>query len=139
MDETVLGMMKIVGPIILLVVRVWAVTASPRGKSEARAASVTERATQRDEYAEDRGARREENDAEHEPVLPSASPEQWFAARGWEPRRHQLDMLRLARAGPSALLVAATGAGKTLAGFLPTIADLIEQPTEGLHTSTSRR
>jgi len=43
-------------------------------------------------------------------------------------------MLRLARAGRSALLVAATGAGKTLAGFLPTICELAEQPVEGLHT-----
>ena len=40
----------------------------------------------------------------------------------------------MARRGRSALLVAATGAGKTLAGFLPTICDLIEQPFEGLHT-----
>jgi ATP-dependent helicase Lhr and Lhr-like helicase len=43
-------------------------------------------------------------------------------------------MLELARRGRSALLVAATGAGKTLAGFLPTICGLAEQPTEGLHT-----
>jgi ATP-dependent Lhr-like helicase len=43
-------------------------------------------------------------------------------------------MLELARAGRSALLVAATGAGKTLAGFLPTICELAEQPSEGLHT-----
>jgi ATP-dependent Lhr-like helicase len=43
-------------------------------------------------------------------------------------------MLELARRGRSALLVAATGAGKTLAGFLPTICELVEQPTEGLHT-----
>jgi ATP-dependent Lhr-like helicase len=58
----------------------------------------------------------------------------WFADRGWQPRRHQLQMLGLARAGRSALLVAATGAGKTLAGFLPTICDLAEYPAEGLHT-----
>lgn len=58
----------------------------------------------------------------------------WFAARGWAPRRHQLDMLAEGRAGKHALLVATTGAGKTLAGFLPTLAELIEQPTEGLHT-----
>ncbi len=32
------------------------------------------------------------------------------------------------------MLVAATGAGKTLAGFLPTICQLVEQPSEGLHT-----
>ncbi|NIJ16011.1 ligase-associated DNA damage response DEXH box helicase [Sphingobium vermicomposti] len=60
--------------------------------------------------------------------------ERWFASRGWTPRRHQIDMLAAARAGDHALLVAPTGAGKTLAGFLPTITDLIEAPVEGLHT-----
>ncbi len=60
--------------------------------------------------------------------------DQWFSARGWTPRRHQLAMLDAARAGKSALLVAPTGAGKTLAGFLPSLVELIEQPTEGLHT-----
>ncbi|HET7282904.1 MAG TPA: ligase-associated DNA damage response DEXH box helicase [Sphingomicrobium sp.] len=59
---------------------------------------------------------------------------QWFESKGWRPRRHQLEMLELARRGRSALLVAATGAGKTLAGFLPTICELAEGPTEGLHT-----
>jgi len=58
----------------------------------------------------------------------------WFAARGWSPRRHQREMLDVARAGNHALLVAATGAGKTLAGFLPTLTDLIETPSDGLHT-----
>ena len=43
-------------------------------------------------------------------------------------------MLDAARGGKHALLVAATGAGKTLAGFLPTLVDLIERPREGLHT-----
>ena len=43
-------------------------------------------------------------------------------------------MLEAAREEVHALLVAATGAGKTLAGFLPTIVDLIENPAEGLHT-----
>src|ERR1700759_1832804 len=59
---------------------------------------------------------------------------QWFEARGWSPRRHQLAMLNAARAGKSALLVAPTGAGKTLAGFLPSLVELIEQPGDGLHT-----
>ncbi|HEX8483946.1 ligase-associated DNA damage response DEXH box helicase [Sphingomonas sp.] len=58
----------------------------------------------------------------------------WFAARGWAPRSHQIAMLREARSGRHALLVATTGAGKTLAGFLPTLAELIENPAEGLHT-----
>ncbi|MES2753347.1 MAG: ligase-associated DNA damage response DEXH box helicase [Pseudomonadota bacterium] len=58
----------------------------------------------------------------------------WFASRGWTPRRHQLEMLEQGRAGRHALLVAATGAGKTLAGFLPTLTELIEAPSAGLHT-----
>jgi ATP-dependent Lhr-like helicase len=57
-----------------------------------------------------------------------------FESKGWRPRRHQLEMLELARRERSALLVAATGAGKTLAGFLPSICELAERPTGGLHT-----
>ena len=67
------------------------------------------------------------------PTLPTPLTT-WFAARGWSPRRHQLAMLDEARAGRHALLVASTGAGKTLAGFLPTLADLIDHPADGLHT-----
>ncbi len=58
----------------------------------------------------------------------------WFLARDWTPRPHQLDMLEADRAGKSALLIAPTGAGKTLSGFLPSICDLAETPHEGLHT-----
>ncbi len=58
----------------------------------------------------------------------------WFAAKGWEVRRHQREMLEAARAGRSALLIAPTGAGKTLAGFLPSLAGLVERPADGLHT-----
>ena len=64
----------------------------------------------------------------------------WFAGRGWHVRRHQLDMLAASDAGRHALLVADTGAGKTLAGFLPTLADFTPsrpdgtEPPEGLHT-----
>ncbi|MEO6433246.1 MAG: ligase-associated DNA damage response DEXH box helicase [Sphingomicrobium sp.] len=68
-----------------------------------------------------------------EVALPPAV-EAWFAAKGWRPRCHQLEMLAAARRGESALLVAATGAGKTLAGFLPTLCDLAEDPADGLHT-----
>jgi ATP-dependent Lhr-like helicase len=48
----------------------------------------------------------------------------WFASRGWSPREHQLDLLTKARDDRSALLIAPTGAGKTLAGFLPTLVEL---------------
>jgi ATP-dependent helicase Lhr and Lhr-like helicase len=51
---------------------------------------------------------------------------QWFAARGWLPREHQLALLAKARDDRSALLIAPTGAGKTLAGFLPTLVELSE-------------
>ena len=51
----------------------------------------------------------------------------WFTARGWQPRRHQLEMLDAAGKGRHALLVAATGAGKTLAGFLPSLVELIDE------------
>ena len=68
-----------------------------------------------------------------DPALPAPLAE-WFAAKGWAPRRHQLAMLDVARAGAHGLLVATTGAGKTLAGFLPSLVELIETPTDGLHT-----
>ncbi|BDI59680.1 ligase-associated DNA damage response DEXH box helicase [Qipengyuania nanhaisediminis] len=62
----------------------------------------------------------------------------WFDARGWRIRRHQHDMFEKARAGRHALLVADTGAGKTLAGFLPTLCDFAPSagppPADGLHT-----
>uniref|UniRef100_UPI0025ED48FE DEAD/DEAH box helicase n=1 Tax=Novosphingobium sp. Chol11 TaxID=1385763 RepID=UPI0025ED48FE len=66
--------------------------------------------------------------------------EGWFAGRGWRVRQHQIAMLAAADAGQHALLVADTGAGKTLAGFLPTLADFAPSrlggapAPEGLHT-----
>ncbi|MFM5955102.1 MAG: ligase-associated DNA damage response DEXH box helicase [Novosphingobium sp.] len=65
---------------------------------------------------------------------------EWFAARGWRLRRHQAEMLEVAGAGRHALLVADTGAGKTLGGFLPTLAEFCPSrlgdapPPDGLHT-----
>src|SRR3569623_2796952 len=47
----------------------------------------------------------------------------WFAARGWAPRAHQRALLKKACEGRAALLIAPTGAGKTLAGFLPTLVE----------------
>ena len=64
----------------------------------------------------------------------------WFEQRGWRPRRHQLQMLGKAREGRHALLIAPTGGGKTLAGFLPSLIELTERPPandpggHGLHT-----
>ncbi len=75
-------------------------------------------------------------------TTPAIPPEisQWFATRDWRVRRHQVDMLAASDAGKHAMLVADTGAGKTLAGFLPTLAAFCpsrigqgERP-DGLHT-----
>lgn len=52
--------------------------------------------------------------------------ERWFAAKGWQARDHQLEMLAAARAGEDALLIAPTGGGKTLGGFLPSLVDLAD-------------
>lgn len=57
----------------------------------------------------------------------------WFARRGWTVHPHQLDMLARADA-PALLLIAPTGGGKTLAGFLPSLVDLADGTHEGLHT-----
>lgn len=64
------------------------------------------------------------------PLLPSPF-EEWFAARGWAPRPHQLELVSRAQAGQSTLLIAPTGAGKTLAGFLPSLIDLAPLKAEG--------
>jgi ATP-dependent Lhr-like helicase len=62
----------------------------------------------------------------------------WFASRGWTPRAHQLAMVDKGRAGRHALLIAPTGGGKTLAGFLPSLIDLATRPrpntAPGVHT-----
>ena len=70
------------------------------------------------------------------PILPDVFS-RWFESRGWQPRRHQIDLLEKACLGLSTLLVAPTGAGKTLAGFLPSLVDLSRGNSPhkgGLHT-----
>ena len=57
----------------------------------------------------------------------------WFARRGWAPHPHQLTLLDRAEAA-STLLIAPTGGGKTLAGFLPSLLALGAAPAPGLHT-----
>ena len=82
------------------------------------------------------------------PLLPE-NFSRWFSSRGWSPRAHQLELLARTRDGRSVLLIAPTGGGKTLAGFLPTLVELYERGakprrmvstgkelrrSEGLHT-----
>ncbi len=65
-----------------------------------------------------------------EPGTPALPPRfaTWFAGRGWTPRRHQLALVEVAKAGQSVLLIAPTGGGKTLAGFLPSLIALENRP-----------
>lgn len=59
--------------------------------------------------------------------------ENWFAQHGWHIHPHQQDLLARAH-DPATLLIAPTGGGKTLGGFLPSLIDLADTPTDGLHT-----
>lgn len=76
--------------------------------------------------------------------LPSILPKNfsdWFKSNGWTPRDHQLKLLENANYNKSTLLIAPTGAGKTLAGFLPSLVDIYQKPKKkpgqkktGIHT-----
>ena len=55
--------------------------------------------------------------------LPGAFAD-WFASRGWGVREHQVALLAAGAERRSTLLIAPTGAGKTLAGFLPSLVEL---------------
>ncbi|RYG90825.1 ligase-associated DNA damage response DEXH box helicase [Loktanella sp. IMCC34160] len=57
----------------------------------------------------------------------------WFARRGWAIHPHQQAMLDRA-AAPALMLIAPTGGGKTLAGFLPSLVELADGAHQGLHT-----
>ncbi len=63
----------------------------------------------------------------------------WFAKNGWEPHPHQLALLQKAREGRSALLIAPTGGGKTLAGFLPSLIELAGTLTSNLSLKSAGR
>ncbi len=67
-----------------------------------------------------------------QPKLPTVF-DRWFSARGWAIHPHQHQMLEQADA-PALLLIAPTGGGKTLAGFLPTLTELADGTHDGLHT-----
>ncbi|WP_171209502.1 MULTISPECIES: ligase-associated DNA damage response DEXH box helicase [unclassified Ruegeria] len=57
----------------------------------------------------------------------------WFSQKGWSIHPHQQDMFDRAQ-DPACLLIAPTGGGKTMAGFLPSLAELGDGKHDGLHT-----
>jgi ATP-dependent Lhr-like helicase len=82
--------------------------------------------------------------ADYQNALPDLLPRpflKWFGEKGWSPRAHQLELLARSTSGENMLLIAPTGAGKTLAGFLPSLTDLTRRgplppgsPFVGVHT-----
>ncbi|MBL8659940.1 MAG: ligase-associated DNA damage response DEXH box helicase [Rhodospirillales bacterium] len=62
--------------------------------------------------------------------------ESWLSGRDWRLYPHQQAMVEAAQRGAHVLLIAPTGGGKTLAGFLPSLLDLAESTGAGggLHT-----
>ncbi len=60
--------------------------------------------------------------------------EAWFGARGWQAHPYQRAMVEAFGARQSTLLIAPTGGGKTLSGFLPSLIDIHETQAKGIHT-----
>jgi len=60
--------------------------------------------------------------------------EAWFSARGWAAHPYQRAMAEAFARRQSTLLIAPTGGGKTLSGFLPSLIDIHETAPQGLHT-----
>ena len=75
---------------------------------------------------------------QHEVEMNSLLPDKfvsWFKDRNWSLRPHQAGLLQAAKAKRGGLVIAPTGGGKTLAGFLPSLSDLHENGGgKGLHT-----
>ncbi len=63
----------------------------------------------------------------------TAEFQNWFHARGWDLHPHQQALLDHAK-DKATLLIAPTGGGKTLAGFLPSLLELSQTSGSGMHT-----
>ena len=57
----------------------------------------------------------------------------WIETKNWDLRPHQIEVLNNSKR-QSQLLIAPTGSGKTLSGFLPTLIELDSVKFSGLHT-----
>jgi len=66
-------------------------------------------------------------------LIPSSFT-RWFSDQGWKILAHQRAMVEQFARAESTLLIAPTGTGKTLSGFLPSLIDLSRTKHTGLHT-----
>ena len=77
--------------------------------------------------------------SEHSHILPDIFAS-WLQQKNWQLYPHQQDIVKSWQSGHSVLLVAPTGAGKTLCGFLPSLLDLHQQRiTQEQHSEKPRR
>lgn len=58
----------------------------------------------------------------------------WFEGKSWKIRSYQKQMIEAFQRQKSTLLIAPTGGGKTLSGFLPSLIDIHDNKHKGLHT-----
>jgi len=58
----------------------------------------------------------------------------WFEHRSWQIYPHQQEIVSHFQHGNSVLLVAPTGSGKTLCGFLPSLISFYQNPVNTVHT-----
>jgi len=63
------------------------------------------------------------------------SPDEWFAARGWQPFAFQREVWAAMQQGRSGLLHATTGSGKTLAVWIGALLRARAQPAAGLQVT----
>lgn len=82
----------------------------------------------------------QENGTPNKRTRPSSVPkkiESWFGKQDWQIREYQKGMVKAYARREDTLLIAPTGGGKTLAGFLPSLIDLSQKEegqTSALHT-----
>jgi len=57
---------------------------------------------------------------------------QWFEHQGWQPLTFQAETWSAYLAGNSGLIQVPTGSGKTYAAVMGPIAEMLDQPTDGL-------
>ncbi len=107
-------------------------TTPRKGTDEAHFERPDHPAVESPSTGDPRRSQRQNGGGRHPFSLPDGLAK-WFHSRGWELHTHQRRLIELTEES-SVLLVAPTGGGKTLAGFLPSLIALESGDFNGLHT-----